>query len=45
MPKIDNKILYNKVKAEADSIYKKASAYKSGWKEVELIRMMTNPRT
>ena len=31
MPKIDNKILYNKVKAEADSIYKKASAYKSGW--------------
>jgi hypothetical protein len=31
MPKILNQSLYNKVKQEADVIYKKPSAYKSGW--------------
>jgi hypothetical protein len=31
MPEIVNKQLYNKVKLEADKIYKKPSAYKSGY--------------
>ena len=31
MPKILNKKLYDDVKKEADLIYKKSSAYKSGW--------------
>lgn len=31
MPKILNPKLYNRVKKEADKIYKKSSAYKSGW--------------
>ena len=31
MPKIDNIELYNQVKLLADSIYKKSSAYKSGY--------------
>ena len=31
MPTILNKILYDKVKKEADKIYKKPSAYKSSW--------------
>jgi hypothetical protein len=31
MPLIINKELYNQVKKEADQIYKKSSAYKSGW--------------
>ena len=31
MPIIDNPSLYSSVKAEADRIYKKSSAYKSGW--------------
>jgi hypothetical protein len=31
MPIINNKELYEKVKQEADSIYTKPSAYKSGW--------------
>ena len=31
MPIIDNQPLYDKVKKEADEIYKKPSAFKSGW--------------
>lgn len=31
MPKIDNPTLYSNIKKEADEIYKKPSAYKSGW--------------
>lgn len=31
MPIIEDQVLYNKVKDEADRIYKKSSAYKSGW--------------
>ena len=31
MPKILNQKLYDDVKKEADQIYKKSSAYKSGW--------------
>jgi hypothetical protein len=31
MPTPKNPNLYNQVKAEADKIYKKPSAYKSGW--------------
>lgn len=31
MPIVANKSLYNQVKKEADQIYKKSSAYKSGW--------------
>lgn len=31
MPKIVNQSLYNSVKKEADKIYKKSSAYKSGF--------------
>ena len=31
MPIINNPSLYNSVKADADRIYKKHSAYKSGW--------------
>lgn len=31
MPIIENQKLYNQVKREADGIYKKPSAYKSGW--------------
>jgi hypothetical protein len=31
MPIIDNQVLYDKVKLEADEKYKKPSAYKSGW--------------
>lgn len=31
MPTPQNKSLYEKVKKEADAIYKKPSAYKSGW--------------
>ena len=31
MPLILNRLLYDKVKAEADEKYKKPSAYKSGW--------------
>jgi hypothetical protein len=31
MPIIDNQSLYDKVKLEADKVYKKPSAYKSGW--------------
>lgn len=31
MPKIDNQELYDKVKKEADKIYSKPSAYKSGY--------------
>ena len=31
MPVVENIQLYNKVKQEADKIYKKPTAYKSGW--------------
>lgn len=31
MPKPLNQTLYDKVKKEADKVYKKSSAYKSGW--------------
>lgn len=31
MPKILDEDLYNEVRKDADSIYKKSSAYKSGW--------------
>jgi len=31
MPKPDNLILYNKVKKQSDTVYKKPSAYKSGY--------------
>lgn len=31
MPIIENKTLYNEVKAEANKVYSKPSAYKSGW--------------
>ena len=31
MPIILNQVLYNKAKQEANEIYKKPSAYKSGW--------------
>ena len=31
MPIILNQNLYNDVKKEADNVYKKSSAYKSGW--------------
>lgn len=31
MPKILNQALYDKVKKDADKIYEKNSAYKSGW--------------
>lgn len=31
MPIVVNQELYNKVKQEADELYSKASAYKSGW--------------
>ena len=31
MPIIDNKALYEKIKSQADLIYSKPSAYKSGW--------------
>jgi hypothetical protein len=31
MPKVLNQSLYDKVKAEADKLYAKPSAYKSGW--------------
>lgn len=31
MPKILNQKLYDDVKKEADKVYKKSSAYKSGW--------------
>jgi hypothetical protein len=30
-PKIDNPVLYEKAKADADNIFKKPSAFKSGW--------------